>query len=86
MNPYTDIESRDNWVIRKFTEDIDPIELLWHRDEEDRVIEALHTTDWQIQLEDSLPLPISDKINIQKEQWHRLIKGAGPLTLKIYKS
>jgi len=86
MLPYTDIESRDNWVIREFTENIDPIELLWHRDEEDRVIEALHKTDWQIQLEDQLPLPIADKINIQKEQWHRLIKGTGALTLKIYKS
>jgi hypothetical protein len=86
MHPYTDIESRDNWVIREFTKDIDPIELLWHRDEEDRCIEVLHTTDWQIQLEDQLPLPILGKINIQKEQWHRLIKGTGSLILKIYKS
>ena len=85
MQPYTDIEAKDNWVIREFTESIDPIELMWHRDEEDRTVEPLHLTDWQIQLENELPLAISTKINIKKEQWHRLIKGSGPLTLKIYK-
>ncbi len=32
--PYTDIEVTDQYTIREFNENIDPIELLWHRDDE----------------------------------------------------
>ena len=32
MRPYTDIEVTDSYIIREFNENIDPIELLWHRD------------------------------------------------------
>ena len=39
--PYTDIEVGENYVIREFDQNIDPIELLWHRDNEDRVVEIL---------------------------------------------
>ena len=85
MHPYTDIESRDNWVTRTFSEDIDPIELMWHRDDEDRVIESTNRTDWLIQLEDSLPIEIVGKINIPRHEWHRLIKGTDNLTVKITK-
>ena len=31
MRPYTDIETTDKYIIREFSENIDPIELLWHR-------------------------------------------------------
>jgi hypothetical protein len=34
-NPYTDIEVTDKYIIREFNENIDPIELMWHRDDED---------------------------------------------------
>jgi uncharacterized FAD-dependent dehydrogenase len=30
MKPYTDLEVTDKYIIREFTEDIDPIELMWH--------------------------------------------------------
>ena len=33
--PYTDIEVTDKYIIREFNENIDPIELMWHRDDED---------------------------------------------------
>ena len=35
MTPYTDIEVTDKYIIREFNENIDPIELMWHRDDED---------------------------------------------------
>ena len=35
MTPYTDIEVTNKYIIREFNENIDPIELLWHRDDED---------------------------------------------------
>ena len=46
VNPYTNIEVTDNHIIREFDETIDPIELIWYRDNEDRIIEALESTDW----------------------------------------
>ena len=33
MKPYTDIEVTDKYIIREFNKNIDPIELLWHRDD-----------------------------------------------------
>ena len=55
MRPYTDIETTDKYIIREFSENIDPIELLWHRDNEDRTIEIFEDTDWKIQLYKKLP-------------------------------
>ena len=83
--PYTDIEVTDEYIIREFNANIDPIELKWHRDREDRVVEIIGNTDWKIQLEDQLPTSINESIFIPKGQWHRVIKGNGTLTLKINK-
>ena len=85
MTPYTDIEVTDKYIIREFNENIDPIELLWHRDLEDRTIEILEETDWKIQLDNNLPTSLKERIFIQKQEWHRVIKGNGTLKLKIHK-
>ena len=55
-------------------------------DDEDRLIEPLHETNWMFQLEDQLPVPLNQPIFIKRHQWHRLIKGKGSLTLKITKN
>ena len=86
MKPYTDLEITDEYIIREFDENIDPIELLWHRDNEDRTIEIIGETDWQLQLDDSLPTSLNERIFIPRHTWHRAIKGTGTLKLKIYKS
>ena len=57
----------------------------WHMDDEDRIVEALHNTDWMFQLEDELPVPLNKPIFIKKHQWHRLIKGSGHLYVRITK-
>jgi hypothetical protein len=85
MTPYKDLEITTDWLIREFDESINPIELMWHRDEEDRLVEALHQTDWMIQLDNRLPINITERIEIPKYEWHRLIKGSGTLTVKIHK-
>jgi hypothetical protein len=85
MRPYTDIEVTDEYIIREFNENIDPIELMWHRDDEDRTVEVIGKTNWQLQLENQLPTSISQPIFIPKHEWHRAIKGTGNLKLKIYK-
>jgi hypothetical protein len=86
MRPYTDIEVTDEYIIREFNENIDPIELMWHRDDEDRTVEVMGKTDWQLQLENQLPTSINQLIFIPRHEWHRAIKGTGNLRLKIYKS
>jgi len=85
-HPYTDLEITNEYIIREFDENIDPVELLWHRDDEDRTIEIIENTNWQIQLEDQLPTSLNKPIFIPRHTWHRAIKGNGKLRLKIYKS
>jgi hypothetical protein len=86
MKPYKDLEVTDQYIIREFSDSVDPIELLWHRDDEDRTIEIVGKTDWAIQLEDKLPTSLNNRIFIARHEWHRVIKGTGKLLLKIYKS
>jgi hypothetical protein len=83
--PYRDLKVTNQYIIREFNADIDPIELKWHRDREDRIVEIVGNTDWKIQLENQLPTSINESIFIPKGQWHRVIKGNGTLTLKINK-
>lgn len=84
--PYVDLENNDFYIIREFDENIDPTELLWHRDDENRIVEIIGETDWKLQLEDQLPTSLNNPIFIPRHTWHRAIKGSGTLRLKIYKS
>jgi hypothetical protein len=83
--PYRDLKVTKNYIIREFNQNIDPIELKWHRDREDRIVEIVGKTDWKIQLENQLPTSLNESIFIPKGEWHRLVKGNNKLTLKIYK-
>ncbi len=82
--PYVDLEINNKYIIREFSQNIDPIELMWHRDDEDRTIEILGETDWAIQLDNNLPTSLNEHIFIPRHQWHRVIKGTGNLLLKIH--
>jgi len=83
--PYRDLKVTKDYIIREFNENIDPIELKWHRDREDRIVEIVGKTDWKIQLENQLPTSLNESIFIPKGEWHRLVKGNNKLVLKIYK-
>ena len=83
--PYIDIEVTDKYIIREFNENIDPIELMWHRDDEQRTIEILGEKDWKLQLDNELPTSLNKSIFIPRHHWHRVIKGTGTLKLKIHK-
>ena len=85
-HPYTDLLVTNEYIIREFDENIDPIELMWHRDDENRLVETIEHTDWQLQLDNELPLSMDKSIFIPRHAWHRVIKGTGKLKLKIYKS
>ena len=85
-NPYFEYIINENEVIRVFENDDLGTEELWHRDLEDRTIEAIGETDWKLQLDNELPTSLNEQIHIPKHMWHRVIKGNGNLRLKIYKS
>ena len=75
-------EEQDN--IRIFDQDVEEMELVWHRDREDRIVEALEPTDWKFQLDNNLPQRL-EKIFIPKDTYHRVIKGSGNLKVKVIK-
>ena len=49
-----------NVSIRKFSAEVDEMELVWHRDREDRLIESTHPTDWKFQMDNKIPEIIKD--------------------------
>ena len=85
MKPYKEV-TIENLSYRVFPADTDEMDLIWHRDAEDRTIEALHATDWQFQFDNELPIALDKPIFIRKERIHRVIKGTGDLKLLIIKS
>ena len=86
--PYTDLEVTDEYIIREFDQNIDPIEMMWHRDNEHRTVEVIEAGEgWQFQYDEKLPIKLepNSRISILKHEWHRLWKGEGKLILKINK-
>ena len=82
--PYSEKE-QDGYVIREFSQDTPSVEFVWHRDKEDRVVQAMHDTDWKFQLDNDIPRILTEsELFIPKETYHRLIKGTGNLKVKIY--
>jgi len=84
MKPYIE-EKKDGYIVREFSYSTPSFEFVWHRDKEDRIVEATHDTDWQFQLDNETPQQLSkNKLFIPKETYHRLIKGTGDLVVKIW--
>ena len=84
MRPYLE-EKKDGYIIREFSQDTPSFEFVWHRDKGDRIVEAMHDTDWQFQLDNEFPIRLTkDKLFIPKETYHRVIKGTGDLVVKIW--
>jgi quercetin dioxygenase-like cupin family protein len=88
MTPYTDLEVTDQYIIREFTENIDPIELMWHRDLQNRTVTVLEGEGWYFQKDNELPLELKEGISIfiYAKEWHRVIKGDSKLKIKIEES
>ena len=83
--PFTEKSLGNNQYIREFNADIDNHELEWHIDREDRTIEVIENKNWQVQLDNNLPILLKETIFIPKETYHRVIKGTGNLKVKITK-
>ena len=57
----------EGYHIRTFYDYTDDMELVWHRDKEDRIVESVGDTDWMIQLDNELPIPLTERTYIPKE-------------------
>ena len=87
MEKYPFLELREgNKLRRVFAESLDPSELIWHQDREDRIIRVIEANGWGYQLDNQLPLPLEDgqELFIPKMMYHRVIKGSGPLVVEVY--
>ena len=73
--------------IRTFSADVDEMDLIWHADKENRIITVLEGNGWKFQFDEELPIEMEDGINITipKGVIHRVIKGKGPLKIKVFK-
>jgi len=85
MFPFKETHIQDNLYLREFEESVDVDDLEWHRDREDRIVEIIGNTDWQLQMDNQLPKRMTGTIFIPKEVWHRVIKGNSDLKVKITK-
>jgi hypothetical protein len=83
--PFKEENLQENVVLRTFSGETLNEELKWHWDEEDRIVQPLHPTDWMFQLDNQLPEKITKTTFIPAGVWHRIIKGTGNLSVKIVK-
>lgn len=83
--PFIEQNIKSNIFIREFSSLTDSIEFAWHRDKEDRIVESIENTDWEIQIDNQLPQSLNGKVFIPKETYHRLIKGTGDLKITLIK-
>jgi hypothetical protein len=76
---------KEDKMIRVFTPDVPADELKWHQDLRDRKVTIVEDGGWEFQIENELPIKLSDakQISIPKFVWHRVIKGTGNLIVEI---
>lgn len=85
MRPFKQITISEGVFIREFSGDVDTEELVWHRDQEDRLITVTESAGWQIQRDNEMPVEMKagDQFFIPALEWHRVIKGDGSLMIEV---
>jgi len=83
----SDLPFEESGNIRTFSSTVQPSDLQWHWDEQDRMVTPLHDTDWKFQFDNKLPMKLEEGVSIfiPIGTWHRLIKGTGDLHLEVLK-
>jgi quercetin dioxygenase-like cupin family protein len=81
--PYMDYDNVRVFQLNK----VDESDLVWHTDEENRLITVLEGEGWRFQRDNELPIELSkgDKLKIPEGQIHRILKGSTDLIIKIEK-
>lgn len=85
MKPYKQVTISEGVFAREFSSKADPEELVWHRDQEDRLITVTESAGWKIQRDNQMPIEMKagDQFFIPALEWHRVIKGAGNLLIEV---
>jgi len=75
----------DNGDVRTILASVDPSELVWHRDSDERYITVLEGQGWQLQYNGWLPILLEEgqTYHIPAELYHRVILGATNLKILI---
>ena len=86
--PFIEEQIDDYNFIRTFPKDVDEMDLIWHADKENRIITVLEGNGWKFQFDEELPIEMTDglSISIFEGRIHRVIKGEGPLKIKLQKN
>lgn len=93
MEPLPFSESYDEpsgcWI-RIFPGDLDPMEMDWHWDEEDRIFEVISGSSWKFQRDNQIPHQMVPgmKISVKAGEYHRGIKplSCEDLVIKVFKA
>lgn len=83
--PYFETRLENDTIYRRFEGTVDESDLVWHRDHNDRQVIVKESQGWQLQFDNELPIQLEEGKTyfIQREQYHRLIKGDGNLVIEI---
>jgi len=86
--PFRESSLGGKLFLREFRENVDPEELIWHQDREDRVIKVIESNGWKLQLDNQLPVLLEkdSTYNIPAYVYHRVIKGSGRLLIEVEKN
>lgn len=81
VNPYDDFGNT-----RVFSKDVDELDLVWHRDNNDRKIVVINGNGWKLQKDNEKPVIMEHGIlyEIKAMKYHRILKGHGDLIIRIY--
>lgn len=85
LKPYSDNEINNNIFLRTFDASTPEEEMVWHRDEKDRIVTVMLGEGWELQFENSLPLTMKqgDQFFIEAKTYHRIKRGYTNLTVRI---
>jgi hypothetical protein len=85
--PFEESRMQDGRFLRRFSENVDDDELVWHRDREERVVEVVQSEGWFYQADNELPVLMESGtvISIPARTWHRIIRGNGDLVVAVDK-
>ena len=85
--PFKEKQINKQLFLREFSANVDEMDLIWHEDREDRIVHVLEGNKWKFQFDEQLPFEMLDGIDIiiPKGIIHRIIRGKGPLKIRVYK-
>ena len=62
--PFKEQQVDSQLFIREFSADVDEMELIWHTDREDRIVNVVKGNNWKFQFDEQLPFEMIDGIDI----------------------